>query len=83
MSKPILVIKYPESFDANTAQYLGQATINIQEDYHLFLLKNSTNDYEFKVFNGEYTEDEFVSIRSLIEDLQQEDLKCRVKKIEQ
>jgi hypothetical protein len=38
-------------------------------DYHIFTIPNSADEFTFKVFNGEYNEEEFKIIELFIEDL--------------
>jgi hypothetical protein len=74
MSRPILVIKVPNYINnddislSNFRDRISNTTTLIQ-DYFTFIIPNYTNDWDFKVFNGEYTESEFTTLTKLIEEL--------------
>jgi len=69
MAKPILVVKVPTSYSPEEANEVGQILNNRINDYHIFIIPNSTDEFRFKVFNGEYSEEEFKRIELFIEDL--------------
>jgi hypothetical protein len=69
MAKPILVVKVPISFSAEKSYEIGQLLNNKINDYHIFIIPNSIDEFEFKVFNGEYSDEEFKKIELFIEEL--------------
>lgn len=74
MPKPILVLKFPSSYSSPEAEYMGKSLedTTMHSEYHIFLLKNSIDDFDFKVFNGEFTQEEFDTLSKLIEDLKKD-----------
>lgn len=74
MSKPILVLKFPSSYDNVAAEAIGKSLqdTTVHTDYHTFLLRNNEDDFDFKVFNGEFTQEEFDTLSKLIEDLKKD-----------
>jgi len=69
MAKPILVVKVPISYSAEKSYEVAQLLNDKINDYHIFIIPNSIDEFEFKVFNGEYSEEEFKRIELFIEDL--------------
>lgn len=71
MSKPILVIKVPtrDIERINEIQKGITAVKGLGSDYYIFIIPNSIDEYDFKVFNGEYTHDEYKKIETFIEGL--------------
>lgn len=74
MPKPILVIKFPSSYSIGEAEHMGKSLEDtaMLTDYYVFLLKNSVDDFDFKVFNGEFTQEEFDTLSKLIENLKKD-----------
>lgn len=68
MAKPILIIKLP---DTQNNEAFSEAIHNhpIIEEYNIFVIPSNSNDFEFKVFNGEYTDAEYKRLEQLIEEL--------------
>ncbi len=69
MAKPILVVKVPTSYSTEQSFEVGQILNDRINNYHIFIIPNSADEFTFKVFNGEYSEDEFNRIELFIEDL--------------
>lgn len=69
MAKPILVVKVPSSYSPEQANEVGHTLNNQINDYHIFIIPSSNDEFTFKVFNGEYSEEEFNRIELFIEDL--------------
>jgi hypothetical protein len=69
MAKPILVVKVPISYSPEQKFEVDQLLNDKINDYHIFIIPNSIDEFEFKVFNGEYSEEEFKRIELFIEDL--------------
>jgi len=75
MSKPILIIKTPSDMDYEKVEIMHNKIKTSNElinDYHLFILPNITNEYEFKVFNGQYTENDYMKLEELIDELKKD-----------
>lgn len=71
MSKPILVIKIPVKFEHQLDQIQQNLSeVNgLREDYYIFIIPNSVDEYDFKVFNGKYTDEDYTTIETFIEGL--------------
>jgi hypothetical protein len=72
MSKPILIVKFPQSYPPQIGIEIGErlnSNTDLINDYFLFTIPNSTDEFEFKVFNGEYVESEYSKLEELIADL--------------
>jgi hypothetical protein len=72
MSKPILIVKFPISYlYDNVVEFTQKLNSNTElvNDYFLFTIPNSTDEFDFKVFNGEYVESEYKELIELIEEL--------------
>jgi hypothetical protein len=75
MSKPILIVKFPISSQKDLVVEFTQklnSNTELVNDYFLFIIPNSTEEYEFKVFNGEYVESEYKELTELIEELKKQ-----------
>lgn len=72
MAKPILIVKFPNTYPPQVGEEIG-STLNrnkeLVSDYHIFTLPNNNDEFEFKVFNGEYTESEYQRLEELINEL--------------
>lgn len=80
MSKPILIVRTPSAYRAEDAERVANILADKITDYHCFVIPGLTQDYDFKVFNGEYTEEEYKIIEDLIEDLKRESKSFKNKK---
>lgn len=72
MAKPILIIKLPSYYDSETVNEVSNQLHNLKDlkdDYHMFIIPNNGETFDFKVFNGEYTESEYKKLEELIENL--------------
>lgn len=72
MSKPILVVKFPQSYPPQVGEEIGNklnSNVELSNDYFLFTIPNDKETFEFKVFNGEYEESEYTKLEELIEEL--------------
>lgn len=72
MSKPILIIKLPASYPPQVAESVIENINNREDltsDYHVFMIPNGDDLFDFKVFNGEHTVDEYTQLVEFIEDL--------------
>ena len=68
MSKPILVIKFPEFAEFEQLE-AAQKLIDkrgIGEDYHVFIVKDLIETISFECFNAPHTEIEFEELKERI-----------------
>jgi hypothetical protein len=75
MSKPILIVKFPASYPPQVAEEIAQklnSNTELVNDYFLFTIPNSSEEFDFKVFNGEYVEGEYKQLTELIEELKKQ-----------
>jgi hypothetical protein len=75
MSKPILIVKFPASYPPQIGEEITQklnSNTELINDYFLFTIPNSTDEFDFKVFNGEYVESEYNVLTELIEELKKQ-----------
>lgn len=72
MVKPILIIKLPSYYTTENVIEVSNYLHNLKDlndDYHMFIIPNNADEYDFKVFNGDYTESEYKKLEELIENL--------------
>lgn len=72
MAKPILIIKLPSFYDSENVVEVSNHLHNLKDlrdDYHMFIIPNNDENFDFKVFNGDYTESEYKKLQELIENL--------------
>jgi hypothetical protein len=72
MTKPILIVKFPHSYSPELGHNISKRISErpqLSQDYHVFVIPNMIDDFEFKVFNGEYTDIEYQNISDFIEEL--------------
>jgi hypothetical protein len=75
MSKPILIVKFPSSYPLQIGEEIAQklnSNTELVNDYFLFTIPNSIDEFEFKVFNGEYIESEYKELTELIDELKKQ-----------
>jgi len=75
MSKPILIVKFPASYPPQVGEEIAQklnSNTELVNDYFLFTIPNSTEEFDFKVFNGEYVESEYRELEEFIEELKKQ-----------
>ena len=75
MSKPILIVKFPASYPPQVGEEIAQrlnSNTELVNDYFLFTIPNSTDEFDFKVFNGEYVESEYNVLTELIKELKKQ-----------
>lgn len=69
MPKPILVVKYSPTYSIEVVDQLRESLQPVLEDYHTFIMPNNVEENDVRVFNGKYTEDDLITIKTFIEDL--------------
>jgi hypothetical protein len=72
MSRPILIVKFPASYPTEIVEKISEklnSNTELVNDYFLFTIPNSTEEFDFKVFNGEYVESEYRKLEEFIEEL--------------
>lgn len=72
MVKPILIIKLPSYYTPENVIEVSNHLHNLKDlndEYHMFIIPNNADEYDFKVFNGDYTESEYKKLEELIENL--------------
>jgi hypothetical protein len=72
MVNPILIVKFPNTYSPEVGEEIRNGlnrNEDLVNDYHIFCLPNNTDEFEFKVFNGEYTETEYQKLEELINEL--------------
>jgi hypothetical protein len=72
MAKPILIVKFPNTYPLQFGEVVANqlhTNEDLANDYHIFALPNVSDEFDFKVFNGEYTEIEYKKLENLINEL--------------
>lgn len=72
MAKPILIVKFPNRYPNEFSEKIGielNKNVELVNDYHLIVIPNNNDEFDFKVFNGERTEDEYQKLEELINEL--------------
>jgi hypothetical protein len=72
MEKPILVVKTPASYNSQKLNNFGIALEreeSVKNDYHIFVLPNIEDVFDFRIFNNKYGEEAYYKLKKLIEEL--------------
>jgi hypothetical protein len=72
MSKPILIVKFPNSYPPQVGEGVSEYLNSRDElvnDYHIFTILNNEDTFDFKVFNGEYAEYQYMNLKEIIDEL--------------
>jgi hypothetical protein len=75
MAKPIIIIKIPNSHTSDMVNEIRAVILSREElhtQYHVFLLPNISEEYEVKVFNGKYSDSEYMKLEHMIDELKKE-----------
>jgi hypothetical protein len=72
MAKPILIVKTPKDYTEERMEAVDKTLHRnelVSNDYHIFVITGVTNTFDFKVFNGDYSTEQYTSLETFIEEL--------------